>query len=93
MNKWPEKENYVHVYFSLTLVYGGVKNVNVINESLSSIFPGPQSPCERTDLRMAIVADHLGLSWTGAKNSAMLFFSLPKPHLPNFSFSLLPSSG
>lgn len=26
---------------------------------------GPQSPCERTDLRMAIVADHLGLSWTG----------------------------
>nr|XP_033466468.1 ankyrin-3-like isoform X2 [Epinephelus lanceolatus] len=25
----------------------------------------PQSPCERTDLRMAIVADHLGLSWTG----------------------------
>uniref|UniRef100_A0A3Q3KD49 Death domain-containing protein n=1 Tax=Monopterus albus TaxID=43700 RepID=A0A3Q3KD49_MONAL len=30
----------------------------------SSILPGPQSPCERTDLRMAIVADHLGLSWT-----------------------------
>ncbi|XP_043406237.1 ankyrin-3 isoform X37 [Chelonia mydas] len=25
---------------------------------------GPQSPCERTDIRMAIVADHLGLSWT-----------------------------
>ncbi|MBN3304428.1 ANK3 protein, partial [Amia calva] len=25
---------------------------------------GPQSPCDRTDLRMAIVADHLGLSWT-----------------------------
>ncbi|XP_040558238.1 ankyrin-3 isoform X12 [Gallus gallus] len=24
----------------------------------------PQSPCERTDIRMAIVADHLGLSWT-----------------------------
>ncbi|CAI5658262.1 unnamed protein product [Oreochromis niloticus] len=24
----------------------------------------PHSPCERTDLRMAIVADHLGLSWT-----------------------------
>uniref|UniRef100_A0AAR2J063 Ankyrin 3a n=1 Tax=Pygocentrus nattereri TaxID=42514 RepID=A0AAR2J063_PYGNA len=24
----------------------------------------PQTPCERTDLRMAIVADHLGLSWT-----------------------------
>ncbi|XP_072524132.1 ankyrin-3 isoform X6 [Salminus brasiliensis] len=28
------------------------------------IEPSPQSPCERTDLRMAIVADHLGLSWT-----------------------------
>ncbi|KAJ8350883.1 hypothetical protein SKAU_G00260130 [Synaphobranchus kaupii] len=26
--------------------------------------PSPESPCERTDLRMAIVADHLGLSWT-----------------------------
>ncbi|XP_018616497.2 ankyrin-3 isoform X3 [Scleropages formosus] len=26
--------------------------------------PSPHSPCERTDLRMAIVADHLGLSWT-----------------------------
>ncbi|XP_012579049.1 PREDICTED: ankyrin-3 isoform X12 [Condylura cristata] len=24
----------------------------------------PVSPCERTDIRMAIVADHLGLSWT-----------------------------
>uniref|UniRef100_A0A7N8YGU5 Ankyrin 3a n=1 Tax=Mastacembelus armatus TaxID=205130 RepID=A0A7N8YGU5_9TELE len=40
------------------------KNVNVTDESLSSVLPGPQSPCERTDLRMAIVADHLGLSWT-----------------------------
>lgn len=67
MKTWPEKENYVHVYFSLTLVYGQEKNVNGIDESLSSIFPGPQSPCERTDLRMAIVADHLGLSWTGEK--------------------------
>ncbi|KAL7869813.1 hypothetical protein AOLI_G00138010 [Acnodon oligacanthus] len=28
------------------------------------IEPSPHSPCERTDLRMAIVADHLGLSWT-----------------------------
>ncbi|KAL7857588.1 hypothetical protein SRHO_G00164870 [Serrasalmus rhombeus] len=28
------------------------------------IKPSPHSPCERTDLRMAIVADHLGLSWT-----------------------------
>uniref|UniRef100_A0A0E9PB41 Uncharacterized protein n=1 Tax=Anguilla anguilla TaxID=7936 RepID=A0A0E9PB41_ANGAN len=35
----------------------------------SSPHPGPQSPCERTDLRMAIVADHLGLSWTGKKKS------------------------
>uniref|UniRef100_A0A665VUA8 Ankyrin 3a n=1 Tax=Echeneis naucrates TaxID=173247 RepID=A0A665VUA8_ECHNA len=39
-------------------------NVNGTEKSLSSLFPGPQSPCERTDLRMAIVADHLGLSWT-----------------------------
>jgi len=31
------------------------------------LLSGPQSPCERTDLRMAIVADHLGLSWTGKK--------------------------
>ncbi|XP_028915467.1 ankyrin-3 isoform X12 [Ornithorhynchus anatinus] len=30
----------------------------------SSKRTGPQSPCERTDIRMAIVADHLGLSWT-----------------------------
>nr|XP_044993055.1 ankyrin-3 isoform X2 [Jaculus jaculus] len=30
----------------------------------SSRRTGPQSPCERTDIRMAIVADHLGLSWT-----------------------------
>ncbi|KAK1166394.1 hypothetical protein AOXY_G13024 [Acipenser oxyrinchus oxyrinchus] len=31
---------------------------------IMEIKPSPQSPCERTDLRMAIVADHLGLSWT-----------------------------
>ncbi|XP_072293213.1 ankyrin-3-like isoform X2 [Eucyclogobius newberryi] len=31
---------------------------------IAEIKPSPQSPCERTDLRMAIVADHLGLSWT-----------------------------
>ncbi|XP_072787045.1 ankyrin-3 isoform X19 [Taeniopygia guttata] len=31
---------------------------------LVEIKPSPQSPCERTDIRMAIVADHLGLSWT-----------------------------
>uniref|UniRef100_A0A4W4DXC6 Ankyrin 3 n=1 Tax=Electrophorus electricus TaxID=8005 RepID=A0A4W4DXC6_ELEEL len=32
--------------------------------TFSSLALRPQSPCERTDLRMAIVADHLGLSWT-----------------------------
>ncbi|XP_077062173.1 ankyrin 3b isoform X23 [Siphateles boraxobius] len=32
--------------------------------TFASIALRPQSPCERTDLRMAIVADHLGLSWT-----------------------------
>ncbi|XP_053716068.1 ankyrin-3-like isoform X7 [Synchiropus splendidus] len=31
---------------------------------VTEIKTSPQSPCERTDLRMAIVADHLGLSWT-----------------------------
>uniref|UniRef100_A0A667X5E1 Ankyrin 3a n=1 Tax=Myripristis murdjan TaxID=586833 RepID=A0A667X5E1_9TELE len=40
------------------------KNVNCVDEPLSFASSGPQSPCERTDLRMAIVADHLGLSWT-----------------------------
>ncbi|XP_043568265.1 ankyrin-3 isoform X3 [Chiloscyllium plagiosum] len=30
----------------------------------AEIKPSPQSPCERTDIRTAIVADHLGLSWT-----------------------------
>ncbi|XP_022416343.1 ankyrin-3 isoform X3 [Delphinapterus leucas] len=34
------------------------------SEKWSSRRTGPQSPCERTDIRMAIVADHLGLSWT-----------------------------
>ncbi|KAM8774283.1 ankyrin-3 isoform 9-T9 [Rhynchonycteris naso] len=34
------------------------------SERRSSRLTGPQSPCERTDIRMAIVADHLGLSWT-----------------------------
>uniref|UniRef100_A0A4W5QBV7 Ankyrin 3a n=1 Tax=Hucho hucho TaxID=62062 RepID=A0A4W5QBV7_9TELE len=32
--------------------------------TFASLALRPQSPCERTDLRMAIVADHLGLSWT-----------------------------
>ncbi|XP_006837517.1 PREDICTED: ankyrin-3-like [Chrysochloris asiatica] len=34
------------------------------SQKRSSRRTGPQSPCERTDIRMAIVADHLGLSWT-----------------------------
>uniref|UniRef100_A0A8D2HXW0 Ankyrin-3 n=1 Tax=Urocitellus parryii TaxID=9999 RepID=A0A8D2HXW0_UROPR len=33
-------------------------------QSFASLALRPQSPCERTDIRMAIVADHLGLSWT-----------------------------
>ncbi|TFK05724.1 sodium/potassium/calcium exchanger 6, mitochondrial [Platysternon megacephalum] len=33
-------------------------------QSFVSLALRPQSPCERTDIRMAIVADHLGLSWT-----------------------------
>uniref|UniRef100_A0A674PAH9 Ankyrin 3 n=1 Tax=Takifugu rubripes TaxID=31033 RepID=A0A674PAH9_TAKRU len=42
-----------------------VKQKKIItNELLFCTLSGPQSPCERTDLRMAIVADHLGLSWT-----------------------------
>uniref|UniRef100_H3DI16 Ankyrin 3 n=1 Tax=Tetraodon nigroviridis TaxID=99883 RepID=H3DI16_TETNG len=32
--------------------------------TFASLALRPQSPCERTDLRLAIVADHLGLSWT-----------------------------
>ncbi|XP_042623178.1 ankyrin-3-like isoform X10 [Cyprinus carpio] len=35
-----------------------------VEERLQFFQIGPQSPCERTDARMAIVADHLGLSWT-----------------------------
>ncbi|XP_007895288.2 ankyrin-3 isoform X3 [Callorhinchus milii] len=33
-------------------------------QTFASIALRPQSPCERTDIRTAIVADHLGLSWT-----------------------------
>lgn len=68
------------------------------NESMCSIFAGPQSPCERTDLRMAIVADHLGLSWTG--EDALLKVCLEGPvytlhvHLSSLqTCDLLPSSG
>ncbi|XP_030630199.1 ankyrin-3 [Chanos chanos] len=35
-----------------------------VEERLQFFQIGPQSPCERTEMRMAIVADHLGLSWT-----------------------------
>ena len=62
--------------------------MNGIDESLSSLCPGPQSPCERTDLRMAIVADHLGLSWTGEKHSALHLFLPLRPLL-----TLLPVFG
>ncbi|XP_058527950.1 ankyrin-3 isoform X1 [Ochotona princeps] len=40
------------------------KSAKAGSERRSSRRTGPQSPCERTDIRMAIVADHLGLSWT-----------------------------
>ncbi|XP_053540916.1 ankyrin-3 isoform X7 [Ictalurus punctatus] len=51
-----EKPERRHTFASLALR----KRYSYLTE------PGlsPQSPCERTDLRMAIVADHLGLSWT-----------------------------
>ncbi|XP_062858747.1 ankyrin-3 isoform X18 [Trichomycterus rosablanca] len=54
--KKTEKPERRHTFASLALR----KRYTYLNE------PGlsPQSPCERTDLRMAIVADHLGLSWT-----------------------------
>ncbi|XP_015243167.1 PREDICTED: ankyrin-3-like isoform X6 [Cyprinodon variegatus] len=37
---------------------------DMVEERLQFFQIGPQSPCERTNVRMAIVADHLGLSWT-----------------------------
>uniref|UniRef100_A0A8C7ZSU2 Ankyrin 3a n=1 Tax=Oryzias sinensis TaxID=183150 RepID=A0A8C7ZSU2_9TELE len=48
--------------FMIWLVWMGKEKVLIL--LFSSLCLGPQSPCERTDLRMAIVADHLGLSWT-----------------------------
>lgn len=70
--------------------------MNGIDESLSFILSGPQSPCERTDLRMAIVADHLGLSWTGETYSTLLvcitFFFGPKTLLFTAIFSLIEST-
>ncbi|XP_076153946.1 ankyrin-3 isoform X2 [Alosa pseudoharengus] len=51
-----EKPDRRHTFASLALR----KRYSYLSEPATS----PQSPCERTDLRMAIVADHLGLSWT-----------------------------
>ncbi|XP_061082250.1 ankyrin-3 isoform X5 [Conger conger] len=51
-----EKPDRRHTFASLALR----KRYSYLTEPAMS----PQSPCERTDLRMAIVADHLGLSWT-----------------------------
>uniref|UniRef100_A0A8C5HI23 Ankyrin-3-like n=1 Tax=Gouania willdenowi TaxID=441366 RepID=A0A8C5HI23_GOUWI len=51
-----EKPDRRHTFASLALR----KRYSYLAEPALS----PQSPCERTDLRMAIVADHLGLSWT-----------------------------
>ncbi|XP_067226286.1 ankyrin-3-like isoform X7 [Chanodichthys erythropterus] len=51
-----EKPERRHTFASIALR----KRYSYLTEPGTS----PQSPCERTDLRMAIVADHLGLSWT-----------------------------
>ncbi|XP_071015346.1 ankyrin-3-like isoform X8 [Oncorhynchus clarkii lewisi] len=51
-----EKPDRRHTFASLALR----KRYSYLTDPAAS----PQSPCERTDLRMAIVADHLGLSWT-----------------------------
>ncbi|KAM4525442.1 ankyrin-1-like isoform 5-T5 [Odontesthes bonariensis] len=51
-----EKPDRRHTFASLALR----KRYSYLAEPALS----PQSPCERTDVRMAIVADHLGLSWT-----------------------------
>ncbi|XP_077062193.1 ankyrin 3b isoform X41 [Siphateles boraxobius] len=54
--KKTEKPERRHTFASIALR----KRYSYLTEPGTS----PQSPCERTDLRMAIVADHLGLSWT-----------------------------
>ncbi|KAM8852494.1 uncharacterized protein ACB058_011329 isoform 10-T10 [Synchiropus picturatus] len=51
-----EKPERRHTFASIALR----KRYSYLTDPAAS----PQSPCERTDLRMAIVADHLGLSWT-----------------------------
>uniref|UniRef100_A0A3P8URX4 Ankyrin 3 n=1 Tax=Cynoglossus semilaevis TaxID=244447 RepID=A0A3P8URX4_CYNSE len=53
-----EKPERRHTFASLALR----KRYSYLTDPAAS--ECPQSPCERTDLRMAIVADHLGLSWT-----------------------------
>uniref|UniRef100_A0A674EVF7 Ankyrin 3 n=1 Tax=Salmo trutta TaxID=8032 RepID=A0A674EVF7_SALTR len=55
-HKKTEKPDRRHTFASLALR----KRYSYLTDPTAS----PQSPCERTDLRMAIVADHLGLSWT-----------------------------
>nr|XP_020454818.1 ankyrin-3-like [Monopterus albus] len=55
-HKKNEKPERRHTFASLALR----KRYSYLTDPAAS----PQSPCERTDLRMAIVADHLGLSWT-----------------------------
>ncbi|XP_061083535.1 ankyrin-3-like isoform X13 [Conger conger] len=54
--KKADKPERRHTFASLALR----KRYSYLAEPATS----PESPCERTDLRMAIVADHLGLSWT-----------------------------
>ncbi|XP_026170833.1 ankyrin-3-like isoform X8 [Mastacembelus armatus] len=51
-----EKPDRRHTFASLALR----KRYSYLAEPALS----PQSPCDRTDLRMAIIAEHLGLSWT-----------------------------
>ncbi|XP_053365182.1 ankyrin-3-like [Clarias gariepinus] len=55
-HKKVKNKNQRHIIASLALR----QRFNSLCDPTSS----PQSPCERTDLRIAIVADHLGLSWT-----------------------------
>nr|XP_061794006.1 ankyrin-3-like [Nerophis lumbriciformis] len=55
-HKKNERPDRRHTFASLALR----KRYSYLTDPAAS----PQSPCERTDLRMAIVADHLGLSWT-----------------------------
>uniref|UniRef100_A0A8C9RS90 Ankyrin 3 n=1 Tax=Scleropages formosus TaxID=113540 RepID=A0A8C9RS90_SCLFO len=56
VHKKTEKQDRRQTFASLALR----KRYSYLTEPAMS----PHSPCERTDLRMAIVADHLGLSWT-----------------------------